>query len=314
MKAGAKMNKFTKIISVMLAVILVVMAIPFTTFAATKGDVDGNGEISAVDARLILQYVAGLKKEADFKNPASADVDGKNGITAVDARIVLQIVAGLQDAPTEPETPSGELTKADYAALFNAESAKAAKGTYNWARECRFTKDIDVGNSTATLNTIIKNIDANADLNSVVGGFLGVGNANGTQKDAGKYALIAMNLKESDIKDVQASSGQITLLLNNSHNPSKGGDTPFNHVSNDFVTEDEVKKSISEVTTAITVNSCTFNYYDVAITADVDENGKPESLRISYKMGATMGLKVAVANVNGSGEVETKIKYTNLKY
>lgn len=307
------MTKFTKIISVMLAVILVVMAVPFTTSAATLGDVDGNGEITAVDARLVLQVVAGLQEEKDLKNPAGADLNG-DGISAVDARIILQIVAGLQDAPTVPETPSGELTKADYAALFNAESAKAAKGTYNWVRECRFTKDIDVGNSTSTLNSIIKAVDANADLNSVVGGFLGVGNATGTQKDAGKYALIAMNLKESDIKDVQISLGQITLLLNNSHNPSKGGDTPFNHVSNDFVTEDEVKKSIAEVTTAITVNSCTFNYYDVAITADVDENGKPESLRISYKMSATMGLKVAVANVNGSGEIETKIKYTDLKY
>lgn len=314
MKVGVIMKKFTKIISVILAVVLVIMAVPFTSFAATKGDVDGNGEISAVDARLILQVVAGLKKEADLKNAAGADVDGKSGITAVDARIVLQIVAGLVDAPTEPEKPSGELTKADYAALFNAESAKAAKGAYNWTRECKFTKDIDVGNASETLNRIIKMIDANADLNSVVGGFLGVGNATGTQKDAGKYALIAMNLKESDIKDIQLSAGQITLLLNNSHNPSKGGDTPFNHVSNDFVTEDEVKKSIAEVTTAITVNSCSFNYCDVAITADVDKDGKPISLRISYKMSATMGLKAAVANVNGSGEVETKIKYTDLKY
>lgn len=314
------MTKFTKIISVMLAVVLVIMAVPFTTFALQKGDVNGDGSIAAADAREILQVVAGLKKETDLKNAAGADVDGKSGVTANDARVVLRIVAGLQDAPTEPEkpsepeTPSGELTKADYAALFNAESAKAAKGTYNWTRECKITKDIDVGGATSTLNSIIKAVDANADLNSVVGGFLGVGNANGNQDNAGKYALIAMNLKESDIKDVQVSAGQITLLLNNSHNPSKGGDTPFNHVSNDFVTEDEVKKSIAEVTTAITVNSCTFNYYDVAITADVDKDGKPKSLRISYKLGATMGLKVAVANVNGSGEVETKIKYTDLKY
>ena len=311
------MTKFTKIISVMLAVILVIMAIPFTTFALQKGDVNGDGSIAAADAREILQVVAGLKKETDLKNAAGADVDGKSGVTANDARVVLRIVAGLQDAPTEPEKPqepSGDSEKAQLAALFNAETAKAAKGTYNWTRECKFTKDIDVGNASETLNRIIKMIDANADLNSVVGGFLGVGNASGTQKDAGKYAIIPMALTEDDIQSFTKDRQQITLLLNSSKNPSKGGNTPFNHVSNDFVTEDDVKKSISEVTTAITVNSRYFNYYDVKVTARLDANGYPNSLTINYKMYATMGLKAATVNINGNGEVETKLKYTDLKY
>ncbi len=322
------MTKFTKIISVMLAVVLMVMAIPFTTFAATKGDVDGNGEISAVDARLILQVVAGLKTEADLKNAAGADVDGKNGVTAVDARVVLQIVAGLADAPTEPEkpsepekptepeTPSGDSEKAQLAALFNAETAKAAKGTYKWTRECKFTKDINVGNATATLNTIIKSVDANADLNSVVGDFIGVGNANGNQSDAGKYAIIAMNLKESDIKDIQKSKEQITLILNDSKNPSVGGDTTFNHVSNDFVTKKDVVDATvaNGVSNLMTVNDFYALYHDVKVTARIDNKGNPTELWIAYKMYASMGFKVTSMTMSGNGEVETKLEYTDLKY
>lgn len=294
----------------MLAVILVIMAIPFTTFAADKGDVDGNGEITAVDARLILQVVAGLKKEADLKNPDGADVDGKNGISAIDARIVLQIVAGLATAPSEPST---EYTAAQLASLFNAETAKAAKGTYKWTRTCEFTKDIDVGNASETLNKIIQMIDANADLNSVIGGFLGVGNAKGDQKDAGKCAIIPMKLTEDDIKAFKVTDKEITLSLRDSKNPSKGGNTAFNHVSNDFVTEDDVKTAISGVTTAITVNSCTFNYSDIQVVAGLDANGNPVSLKISYKMAATMGLKVGIS-INGSGEVKTELNYTDVKY
>lgn len=309
------MNKFTKIISVMLAVILVIMAVPFTTFAAyAVGDVNGDGKVAATDARLVLQIVAGIKKEADVKNAEGADVDGDGKIAATDARRILQIVAGVTPSdPVEPDAPAKDEYKANLAALFNAESAKAAKGTYKWERECEFTKDIDVGNATATLNNVIKAIDANADLNSVVGGFLGVGNASGTQADAGKYAIIPMNLTEDDIKSYQIDTEQITLFLNDSKNPSKDGNTAFNHVSNDFVTEADVKNAISEVTTAISVNSCFFNYYDVKVNARI-ENGTSVSLRISYNLYALMGFKVASMNINGNGEVKTVIEYTDLNY
>lgn len=312
MKVGAKMSKFTKIISVMLAVILVIMAVPFTTFAANKGDVDGNGEITAVDARLILQVVAGLKKEAELKNPGGADVDGKNGISAIDARLVLQIVAGLATAPSEPST---EYTAAQLASLFNAETAKAAKGTYKWERECEFTKDIDVGNASETLNRIIQMIDANADLNSVIGGFLGVGNAKGDQKDAGKCAIIPMKLTEDDIKSFKVTDKEITLALKDSKNPSKGGNTAFNHISNDFITKEEVVSELDKaVGTLVSVNKLDTTYHDVELSVDLDEKGNPISLEISYKMAATMGLKLASVTVNGSGEIETEIKYTDLKY
>ena len=59
------------------------------------GDVNGDGVISAVDARIVLQTVAGLKNlsETEYKR---ADVNGDGVVTAVDARMILQIVAGLR--------------------------------------------------------------------------------------------------------------------------------------------------------------------------------------------------------------------------
>ncbi len=57
------------------------------------GDVNGDGKASAVDARLILQYVAGLGKHPEDVTAYDVNLDGK--ITGVDARIVLQVVAGI---------------------------------------------------------------------------------------------------------------------------------------------------------------------------------------------------------------------------
>ncbi len=59
------------------------------------GDVNEDGNITAVDARIILQIVAGLKS-VDSINTEIADVSKDEKITAVDARYILQIVAGLK--------------------------------------------------------------------------------------------------------------------------------------------------------------------------------------------------------------------------
>lgn len=60
------------------------------------GDINGDGKITAVDARIILQNVAGLTT-LDNKQKEAADVNMDGNITAVDARIILQVVAGLRE-------------------------------------------------------------------------------------------------------------------------------------------------------------------------------------------------------------------------
>lgn len=60
-----------------------------------SGDVNGDGTITAVDARMVLQSVAGLTAFDETKTKY-ADVNDDGAVTAVDARIILQIVAGLR--------------------------------------------------------------------------------------------------------------------------------------------------------------------------------------------------------------------------
>ncbi len=57
------------------------------------GDANSDGKITAIDARWILQYVAGVKEDIDL---LSSDVNGDGRVTAIDARWTLQMVAGVR--------------------------------------------------------------------------------------------------------------------------------------------------------------------------------------------------------------------------
>lgn len=90
-----------KIISIILTVILTCSMFSLTASAeGIYGDANGDGNVTAVDARLVLQVVAGLKQVED---QTLYDVNGDGNVTAVDARIILQIVAGLLEDPAKKE-------------------------------------------------------------------------------------------------------------------------------------------------------------------------------------------------------------------
>lgn len=63
--------------------------------AIGPGDVDGDGKITAADARLIIRRAAKLITFTT-EQEARADVDKNGKVTAADARIVLRVSAGLQ--------------------------------------------------------------------------------------------------------------------------------------------------------------------------------------------------------------------------
>ena len=79
---------------------------------------------------------------------------------------------------TSTDTAAPVSNEAEEAAkAINEATAAAAAAGYTWNRTSEFTKDIDVGGSTATnaINTVIQAVDSNANINSVVGGFIGIG-------------------------------------------------------------------------------------------------------------------------------------------
>ncbi len=59
------------------------------------GDVDGDGRVTASDARLILRAAAQIVT-LTMEQEANADVDNDGKVTAFDARIVLRVSAGLE--------------------------------------------------------------------------------------------------------------------------------------------------------------------------------------------------------------------------
>lgn len=57
------------------------------------GDVNGDGKITAIDARWALQAASGARTLTE-EQKAAADVNGDGKITAIDARWILQAASG----------------------------------------------------------------------------------------------------------------------------------------------------------------------------------------------------------------------------
>ncbi len=75
------------------------------------GDVNNDGEVTAVDAQLILQLDVKMIQENQVANPAAADADQDGVIAAVDAQLVLQDDVGQMTLP-EIGDDSGVVTYA----------------------------------------------------------------------------------------------------------------------------------------------------------------------------------------------------------
>lgn len=234
------------------------------------------------------------------------------------------------NTPSGTDTPSGDVNKT-VADAVNAATAKAAKGSYEMERVCKYQegKGINVkmlgGDATSVLNGVITAVDEKASLDSVVGGFLGVGTkkikvTNGAGKRYGSdgtmadltaeekdYLLKATNLSASDLASASVNGNVYTFTLANIADPQKDNKNPMHKATNDFITETQVKTAIGSITDAITVESAKVNYYSISFKATI-ENGNLKQLDMSYKADAVMKLKVALA-IDGTGSMEVNTTY-----
>ena len=225
---------------------------------------------------------------------------------------------GSADAGQKP----AQLTKADVIKLINDETAKAAKGSYKVTRTGKFVKNIDVGSATGALNKIIQGVDKNADLNSVVGGFLGIkkdpitGTANGNKYEGfeAKYALKGMALTEADVTAFKVSGNKYAVQIKNCKTPD--ANSAIAHATNDYITFAEVNKGISDsVGNAVKVvpEDSVANYTDIIFIATIVD-GKLTELEYSYTLDAKLAIKLIGMTANGTGEADITGKYTNIKY
>ncbi len=238
-----------------------------------------------------------------------------------EAPVVDDTTAAVVDDTTlaegETAAPAADMTKAEFVAFLNAETAKAAKGSYNYKRTCEYTDPIDVGDSTEALNKVIKMVDENSDLSSVVGGFLGIGTKKGTfpkDKPDEDYQLRATKLTEADLGNFKAENGVYTFTLANASNPKKTNTTPLHRFTNDFITHEEVDSSIQDTAgSLIKLNSTDVDYTNIKVTVKV-ENGKITNLKYQYSFAAALQVKILVGNVNGDGAAVTTGEFSNIKY
>ncbi|NLA76482.1 MAG: hypothetical protein GX851_01400 [Clostridiales bacterium] len=110
------MKKLIRLASVLTAFMLVLACVPVTSTAVTAavdppmepysaGDVDGDGYVTAKDARIALRIAASLEAPANEQAEYAADVDWVLGISANDARSILRAATKLSsvDIPSSKE-------------------------------------------------------------------------------------------------------------------------------------------------------------------------------------------------------------------
>ncbi len=99
-----------RIISVIFIFALIFSLFLVCSSALSKGDVDGDGIVSAADARLTLRASVGLE---NYKNTIyfdRADYDEDGIITATDARMILRTSVGLEKVISLDEVLSYKIT------------------------------------------------------------------------------------------------------------------------------------------------------------------------------------------------------------
>ena len=230
---------------------------------------------------------------------------------------------------TSTDTAAPVSNEAEEAAkAINEATAAAAAAGYTWNRTSEFTKDIDVGGSTATnaINTVIQAVDSNANINSVVGGFIGIGTKDATiakGADAAteigyhgdSYKLKATTLEAADLQGLTKNGDTYTFTLANADTPKKDGATALNRLTDDIVTQEEVSAEIQEqVGSSITVSSLVGTYSNIKVEVTITD-GKLQKLTYSYDAEVTeLGLKVAILTVKGTGAMHTEATYSDFVY
>lgn len=126
----------------------------------------GVAAVSATPAQSGSQNAGGSASKSDWDTSANGSGSSQSG---------SQSSTSGDNASGGNAAAATGVDAAAAAEAINAATAKAVAAGYHWTRSAQYTQPIDVGNATGALNKIIQGIDSEASLDSVVGGFLGIG-------------------------------------------------------------------------------------------------------------------------------------------
>ncbi len=103
------MRKEKKRVSAILLLTLFLLLVPVQASGSLlAGDLDGDGEVSSIDAREILRICVGLCV-SDSDTLRAADIDGNGWVDANDARIALRLSTGLDADGNARKITDGEI-------------------------------------------------------------------------------------------------------------------------------------------------------------------------------------------------------------
>jgi len=233
--------------------------------------------------------------------------------------------ASAGDSSGAAAAASSGVDAAAAAEAINAATAKAVAAGYHWTRTAEYTEPVDVGNATGALNKIIQGIDSEADLNSVVGGFIGIGDkemdiakggnaAEQIEYHGENYALQATSLQASDLKNLKVDGNTYTFEVENASSPQTDKSTAMSRLTNDILTQDQVSTEIKNFVSAANVNSAAIEYSNIKATV-VIEDGTLKEFKYSYDGKVTeLNIKIAIVSVNGKGAMHVEGAYTNFAY
>lgn len=314
------MKKFLlKLISFAAIASIVLGCVSFSSFAALKGDVDGNGSVNSADALIVLQYSVGIEIDESI-DTALLDVNGDASINAADALIVLQISVGIVDnEEDEPEVP----TKAELIDEYNKAVNKVVdeKAGYKKQRVSELGK-------LEGAEALMKMSAAR----EAVYEFLNIGETNKTNaKGTSKYFLNA-SLTEADVKALTyvKKDGVCTLTIllfdGKCTAPVKTETSPIVRsgivCGNEAMNADYDYKNAANIYDAISsasgasVNSVTGQVNNAEIVVEIDEaTGRMMSFSMNWDASVKMDtLKYSVIKINATGSMTTSITLSDFDW
>ena len=276
----------------------------------------GVAAVSATPAQSGSQNAGGSASKSDWDTSANGSGSSQSG---------SQSSASASAGDNSGAAAEAGVDAAAAAEAINAATAKAVAAGYHWTRSAQYTQPVDVGNATSALNKIIQGIDSEANLDSVVGGFLGIGDKEMDIEKGGSaaeqieyhgenYALQATSLQAGDLKNLKVDGNTYTFEVENAASPQHDKSTAMSRLTNDFLTQDEISSEIKGFISAASVNSAAIEYSNIKATV-VIEDGTLKEFKYSYDGNvAELNIKVAIVSVNGKGAMHVDAAYTGFAY
>lgn len=327
-----------KTVLLILSVVLLAVCLAFPSFAAGKvGDVNGDGNVTAADARLVLRHSASLEKLSE-PYITYADADGNGKITAADARLILRVAANLDSfadeqqplseptttEPTTSEEPttenivdSKEAILAKYTEVMN----HLKKNATTYVKK-EYQDLIDVDFSNPTLSEIA---------NSLLHSFLITESKAEIQHrddyeqipvigcESGCLLTDASALKTASMS-VDGGKTTITLVLHDETNPKPteyGAAVSPSNTGAVFnpVGQEEIMDAFGGLSTYVELNKCDLHYSECTATLVFDSDTLyVESLEQVMNIAFDMNIKVGFQNESCRLSLRNVMQINNVNY